>query len=125
MRKSCYECVVKHLGSAGVFIKETKMGYPDYDVWAIGELEHAADECLEANQDLALTIREHRLKWMHDKSHRIPIEEMNRYIKTCMLAQESGIKEPPAIPDDLYEGLVTKETGSPVFHGDTRPQGQI
>ena len=68
MRKSCYECVVKHLGSAGVFIKETMMGYPDYDIWAIGELEHAADECLDANQDLALTIREHRLKWNYVKN---------------------------------------------------------
>lgn len=119
MRKSCYECVRKHLGSAGVFIKETELGYPDYDIWVIGELEHASDECLVKNKELAQIIREHRLAWTNDKSHVIPFEKINRYIKDCILADNSGIPT-PVIPEDLSEGLES-ESGSVVIHGDTRP----
>lgn len=115
MRKSCYDCVRKHLGSAGIFIKETKMGYPNYDIWAIGELEHAADECLEENPDLALIIREHRLRWMEDHSHRIPIEELNSYIKACASAEEN-LK----IPRDVLGELVN-EDGDLSLSNDTRP----
>lgn len=119
MRKSCFDCVRKHLGSAGIFIKETKMGYPDYDIWVIGELEHAADECLEKNKDLAEVIREHRLAWMSDSSHVIPFEDINRYVKNCVLADESGIPM-PEIPDEILTGI-TDESGHVVKHGDTRP----
>lgn len=119
MRKSCYDCVVKHLGSAGVFLKETKMGYPDYDIWVIGELEHAADECLEKNPELAMVIREHRIAWTNLRNHRIPFEAINRYIKYCILAEKSGV-DYPVVPDDVLEGLPV-ENGNLVTHGDTRP----
>lgn len=119
MRKSCYDCVKKHLGSAGVFIKETKMGYPDYEIWVIGELEHAADESLAKNSELASIIREHRLAWMADKNHIIPFEAFNRYINECIMAEEGGI-ECPAVPDSVTEGL-PKDGNSVVMHGDTRP----
>jgi len=120
MRKSCYDCVVKHLGSAGVFLKETKMGYPYYDIWVIGELEHAADECLEDNPDLAAVIREHRLKWTHDRKHRIPFEELNKYIKYCVWAEESSLAC-PSIPDEIMEGLEKDVEGRLLPSGDTRP----
>lgn len=119
MRKSCFDCVRKHLGSAGVFVKETLMGYPDYDLWVIGELEHAADECLRVNPDLAGVIREHRLAWMSDSRHCIPFEAMNRYVKDCMLAETAAMPM-PEIPEDLLSGLDT-DNGLPKFHGDTRP----
>ena len=121
MRKSCYSCVMKHLGSAGVFVKETKMGYPDYDIWVIGELEHAADECLEVNPDLAAVIREHRLKWTDDRMHVIPFEELGRYVKVCIAAQESGITT-PEVPVEAMSGLETSDDGRLINkHGDTRP----
>ena len=122
MRKSCYDCVRKHLGSAGVFIKETEMGYPDYDIWAIGELEHAADECLRDNYDLAMTIREHRLRWTYDRKWVIPFEDMNRYIKACVLAESSGA-DIPGVPDELTTGLgiETGSDGTRIYSGDTRP----
>lgn len=119
MRKSCYGCVVKHLGSAAVFIKETAMGYPDYDIYVIGELEHAADECLEINKDLAAVIREHRLMWTSHRDHQIPFEDLNRYVKCCILAEKSNI-ETPAIPEELLIGLPVID-GKLDPHGDTRP----
>lgn len=119
MRKSCFDCVVKHLGSAGVFVKETKMGYPDYDIWVIGELEHAADESLEEHSELAAVIREHRLAWMSDHRHRIPFEEMNRYVKACVMSKDEGIPY-PCVPDELLDGISDGD-GKLVTHGDTRP----
>jgi len=122
MRKSCYDCVKKHLGSAGVFIKETKMGYPDYEIWVIGELEHAADECLEVNPELAAVIREHRLAWTHDRNHIIPFEAFNRYINCCVLADNSNVDGMTiAIPDELTDGMMKTEDGKLVISGDTRP----
>jgi len=121
MRKSCLDCVRKHLGSAGIFVKETKMGYPDYDLWVIGELEHAADECLELNPELANVIREHRLAWTEDRNHAIPFEDLNRYIKSCMLAETSTPPVPfPEIPNELVDNLSTID-GKLITHGDTRP----
>ena len=119
MRKSCYDCVKKHLGSAGIFIKETLMGYPDYEIWVIGELEHAADESLNKNPDLARLIREHRLAWMSDKSHLIPFEALGRYINCCSMAENQRLPC-PEIPDDVKTGLAT-ENGELVISGDTRP----
>lgn len=119
MRKSCYSCVKKHLGSAGVFIKETKMGYPDYEIFVIGELEHAADECLEENRDFADVIREHRLAWTEDRSHVIPFEAMNRYINACVMAAENDLP-PLVVPQEVMEGLPTHD-GRLDVHGDTRP----
>ena len=113
MRKSCYDCVRKHLGSAAVFIKEFKMGYPRYDIFVIGELEHAADECLEANRDLANCIREHRILWMPDQSHAIPFEALSSYIQACVLMEGKGV---PELPKDVTAGIDML-----ALHGDTRP----
>ena len=115
MRKSCFDCVRKHLGSAAVFVKECKMGYPSYDIFVIGELEHAADECLEEHPDLAKVIREHRLAWMEDPDHRIPFETLNEYIKVCTMASKQGIAY-PEMPNGVFGNLDPAH-----FHGDTRP----
>lgn len=119
MRKSCFDCVVKHLGSAGVFVKETKMGYPDYDIWVVGELEHAADESLEEHPELASVIREHRLAWTADHRHMIPFEGINRYVKVCAMAKNDGIPYPD-IPEELLAGISDGD-GKLMVHGDTRP----
>lgn len=119
MRKSCFDCVKKHLGSAGIFVKETKLGYPDYDIWVIGELEHASDECLREHKDLAEVIRAHRIKWMNDNNHIIPFEELNKYIKTCQLAAASNIVY-PELPHDILIGI-QDENGDFLKYGDTRP----
>ena len=115
MRKSCVDCVRRHLGSAAIVIKEMAMGYPHYDIYAIGELEHAADESLALHRDLALVIREHRILWMEDSSYLIPFEELNAYIKDCVLATSQSIPF-PAIPKEVLNGVDLKS-----LHGDTRP----
>ena len=123
MRRSCAECVIKHLGSAAVYIEEVEMGYPNYFGYVYGELNHAASECLDEMPDLAWAIREHRIKWADSrreaKKHRIPFEAMFDYLNTV----ESVGGEMIAVPSEVYEGLDVGEEGLPNFSMDTRPAG--
>lgn len=123
MRKSCLECVLKHLGSAAVYIEECQMGYPNYFGYVYGQLDHAASECVEEIPNLAWAIREHRIKWantrMNDHPHRIPFEAMFDYIGTV---EEVG--EVLEVPDDVYAGLDKGDDGRPVFSMDTRPSSE-
>lgn len=43
-RRSCTECVEKHLGSAAVLIGEVHDGYTEHKLLAIGHLAEAAEE---------------------------------------------------------------------------------
>ncbi len=120
MRRSCLECVLKHLGDAAVYIEECAMGYPDYFGFVYGHLDHASSECLSEFPDLAMTIREHRIKWANtrrdDKPHKIPFEAIFGYIDTM---EEAGREV--EIPPEVYAGLTLGEDGKPVFSMDTRP----
>ena len=120
MRKSCLECVAKHLGSAAVYIEETMCGYPNYYGYVYGELDHAASESMEEIPDLAWAIREHRIKWANtrrnDRPHRIPFEAMFDYIDTV---EEVG--EVLEVPEEVYAGLSRDKDGNVVFSADTRP----
>lgn len=124
MRKSCLECVAKHLGSAAVYIEEVQTGYPNYFGFVYGQLDHAASECFEEIPELAWTIREHRIKWAEtrrsENQHRIPFEAMFAYIDTV---EEAG--EPIEIPEGVYAGLKLGKDGTPVFSMDTRPVEEI
>lgn len=123
MRKACLECVVKHLGSAAVYIDEVQTGYPNYFGFVYGQLDHAASECFEEIPDLAWIIREHRIKWANtrrsEKPHRIPFEAMFDYIDTV---EEVG--DALDIPEEVYAGLPTGDDGKPVFSMDTRPSAE-
>ena len=120
MRKSCLECVAKHLGSAAVYMEECSMGYPNYYGFAYGHLDHAASECIEEVPDLAWAIREHRIKWAdtrRDKQpHVIPFEAMFDYINAM---EES--REAIDVPDEVYAGRSRDGGGNIVFSMDTRP----
>lgn len=120
MRKSCLECVVKHLGSAAVYIEEVQSGYPDYYGYVYGELDHAASECLEEVPELAMAIREHRIKWATTRNmphpHVIPFEAMFGFIDA--MEQASAVIE---VPEEVYAGLSRDEDGNVVFSADTRP----
>lgn len=123
MRKSCLECVAKHLGSAAVYIEEVAMGYPNYFGFAYGELNHAASECFEIAPDLAWAIREHRIKWAdtrRDKSpHRIPFEAMFSFIS---ILEEAGSNAGDiAVPEEVLSGLDKDKDGNPQYSMDTRP----
>lgn len=123
MRKSCLECVIKHLGSAAVYIEEVQMGYPNYFGYVYGQLDHAASECIEEIPDLAWAIREHRIKWANTRRnehpHKIPFEAMFDYIDTV---EEVG--EVLEVPGDVYAGLDEGDDGRPVFSMDTRPHSE-
>ena len=121
MRKSCLECVAKHLGSAAVYIEECELGYPNYYGYAYGELNHAASECRSKYPDLAWAIREHRIKWAEsrngDNPHRIPFEAMFDFISILEQSEDEDI----AVPEEVLAGLDMGEDGKPVYSMDTRP----
>lgn len=123
MRKSCLECVVKHLGSAAVYIEECELGYPNYYGYAYGELNHAASECRSAYPDLAWAIREHRIKWAEsrnsEKPHQIPFEEMFAFIS--ILEEAGGDAGDIAVPKEVLAGLDKDKDGNPQYSMDTRP----
>ena len=120
MRRSCLECVAKHLGSAAVYIEEVQLGYPNYFGFVYGQLDHAASECLEDVPDLAMAIREHRIKWATTRNtphpHVIPFEAMFGFIDA--IEQASTVIE---VPEEVYAGLSRDEAGNVVFSSDTRP----
>ena len=120
MRKSCLECVVKHLGSAAVYLEECQMGYPNYFGYVYGQLDHAASECLEEIPDLAWAIREHRIKWAdtrrNEHPHVVPFEAIFAYIDTV-----EEIDQPVEVPAEVYAGLQMGGNGKPGFSMDTRP----
>lgn len=120
MRKSCLECVAKHLGSAAVFIKEYNMGYPAYYGYVYGELDHAAAESFKDFAKFSQIIREHRLKWADTRDdpypHDIPFEAMFTFIDDMKAAGEQL-----EIPKEVMAGLAKDESGDPVITMDTRP----
>lgn len=123
MRKSCLECVVKHLGSAAVYIEECELGYPNYYGYAYGELNHAASECRSSYPDLAWAIREHRIKWAEsrnsEKPHQIPFEAMFAFIS--ILEDAGDDAGDIAVPEEVLAGLDKDEGGHPRYSMDTRP----
>lgn len=120
MRKTCLKCVRKHLGTAAAYINEIMQGYPNLDIFAIGELTHASLECLLLYPDLAWAIREHRIRWSLTQDgknpHIIPFEAINDYLH--VLEQANA---PVAIPDEVLDGLPRNEAGEVVYSMDTRP----
>lgn len=122
MRKTCLECVAKHLGSAAVYIEEVKAGYPNYYGYVYGELDHAASECLEEIPDLAMAIREHRIRWAATRKdpvvHRIPFEAMFDFIDAMEIV---GSKMKMDVPEEVYAGLPRDKDGNVIFSMDTRP----
>lgn len=109
MRKSCWSCVIKHLGSAAVYDSEIKH-YPDFQIYLIGELHHASLECEEVNPDLADVLRVWRI--FKDGRHgtaNIPYEGLYNYIDICRSIDSGNnelspgeVKIPyPDVPDEL------------------------
>lgn len=95
MRTTCYDCGMKHLGSAAVADIEVCMGYPQFKLWVIGNLDHAAQELYESNPALAMLIREHRLSWQErDGDYKIPYEELAGFVDTCKKAEACGLNLP-------------------------------
>ncbi len=89
-RKSCMDCVRKHLAQAVVLLDETHLGYPHHRWLAVGHLAEAESECLDEHPEFAAKIRACRLQVMksHDCSKDACVE--NLLIEACFVAGEAG-----------------------------------
>ena len=87
-RKSCFDCVRKHLAQASVLLDEAHLGYPHHRWLAVGHLAEAEAECLEEHPEFARKIRECRLTVMksHDDSKAVCLELL--LIEACVVAGE-------------------------------------
>lgn len=81
MRKYCIDCTLKHLGSAAIQIEECLDGYPNFDIYVIGNLDQASQEIRELSPEMCQIIRAHRVNWMEDHYYKIPFEELSAVIK--------------------------------------------
>jgi len=57
MRKTCIDCVRKHLAQAIVLLDEAKGRYPSHFWLAIGHIAEAEAESMELYKDFALKLR--------------------------------------------------------------------
>lgn len=85
MMTSCTECAIKHLSTAAAYIREANNGYPDYRLWAIGELVQAEFELMDAHPEQAQRVRAERLLWRNSrltlKEYNIPFMEMMKTLQ--------------------------------------------
>lgn len=88
-RKSCLDCVRKHLAQASVLLDEAHLGYPHHRWLAAGHLAEAESECLDEHPEFAIKIRECRLAVMrsHTESKNACIETL--LIEACIIAGEA------------------------------------
>jgi len=63
MRKTCLDCVRKHLAQAMILQEESLLGYPQHKWLAIGHLAEASSECVSRFPELANRIRDLRKEY--------------------------------------------------------------
>lgn len=88
-RKSCMDCVRKHLAQASVLMDEALLGYPHHRWLAVGHLAEAESECLDEHPEFASKVRACRLNVMksQDCSKDACIEML--LIEACIIAGEA------------------------------------
>src|SRR5512140_3805830 len=89
-RKSCIDCVRKHIAQASVLLDEAQLGYPHHRWLAVGHLAEAEAECLDEYPEFAKRIRECRLAVMKsfDCSKSACLEML--LIEACVVAGEEA-----------------------------------
>lgn len=99
----CLDCVIKHLADAKINNEEALSGYPDHSLDVIGNLSQASNECIGASKELAEEIRQHRLLYMADNSHKIPYYIL--YNKVRELISSIGCGDCNKASEDFKEKL--------------------
>ncbi len=91
MRKTCLDCVRKHLAQALVLLDEAQLGYPHHRWLAVGHLAEAESEALQEYPELAREIRKCRLIVMqsHASSAQHCVEDLIRL--ACIIAGEDDL----------------------------------
>ncbi len=88
-RKSCLDCVRKHLAQASILLDEAHLGYPHHRWLAVGHLAEAESECLNEHPAFARKIRECRLEVMKSyECSKAPCIEL-LLIEACVVSGEA------------------------------------
>ncbi len=79
-RKTCWDCVIKHIGQASALLDESVSSYDFHRGWAIGHLAEAESESLERAPEFAAKIRAYRLlvSRFHERFSETGIEGLMR-----------------------------------------------
>jgi hypothetical protein len=97
MLETCYFCTRKHLGYAEALMEEAINGYPLHKWAAVGQMCAAEGEIMQQHPEMAMLIREHRVKYMESMYYDFPFMELIE--RVTLLAKEFGDNE----DDKLYE----------------------
>lgn len=94
MRKTCLDCVRKHLGTAYVLLGEyadDPVKYLTHFWYAVGHLEEATRECWATYPQAATAIRNVRLELMHNDDFWPDFDILIKLI--CKLADEENAQK--------------------------------
>ena len=109
MRRTCFNCVIKHLGQAAVIQGELR-DYPNFRIYVIGHLAEAAAECLRDHPALYNVIRSWRIIFEENDRAEIPYEDLYEYISTCCGMYDKSVTT-NSVDDNSYmkPEKITKE----------------
>lgn len=122
MMTSCTECAIKHLSTAAAYIREANNGYPDYRLWAIGELVQAEFELMDVYPDQSQRVRAERLLWRNSrrgpKEYNIPFMEIMKTLQD--ISDAEVIVDIPAQPAQEFLPPATLEAIDEMFKDSER-----
>lgn len=93
MRESCIECAAKHVGSALVLLSESRHGYPDHVILALGELEQAVQETELEHPALSEFIRSARKDLTTLMPQYLSDTELNKSCGTAAMEVEASLRK--------------------------------
>ena len=103
--EECGDCVRKHLAAAMVVHgDEVFLGYPEHIDRVVGNLNEAAREALPHYIELALALREVRLRVMADAEDVPPYTHLLTWLRFSVVAKAAGTANPKP-PDEVSAWL--------------------
>ena len=103
--EDCGDCVRKHLAAAMVVhTDEVFLGYPEHIDRVVGNLNEAARESLPHFIELALALREVRLRVMADAEDVPPYQDLLAWLRFSVAAKAAGTANPRP-PDEVSAWL--------------------
>ena len=120
MRKSCIDCVIKHITQAHILMLESKLGYPLHYYIAIGHLAEAEDEVADISLAMANRIRDIRKDIEQKENADFDVLELIQVVLDITPDADDGDVLPE--PHDIQQWM--RQRGIPATHGIVTPVGK-